>query len=72
MVMLPKHLNVTAIVLVGALLWAALDAALSQEPLLWRHKDTTFIVSRNARGIERDTRQRLDNANARRLRTVNR
>ena len=40
--------------------------------ILWRHSDMTVIVSRNTRGRERDTRQRLDNANARRLQTVNR
>ena len=55
-----------------ALLWAAIDSALSQWPLLWRHNDMTVIVSRYTRGRERDTRQRLDNANARRLQTVNR
>ena len=47
MVMLPKHLNVKAIVLDRALLWAAMDAALSQGPLLWRHNDKTVIVSWN-------------------------
>ena len=72
MVMLPKHLNVTTIVLDRVLLWAAIDAALSQEPLLWRHNDKTVIALRNMRGRERDIRQRLDNANARRLQTVNR
>ena len=72
MVMLPKHLNVTAIVLDRVLLWAAIDAALSQEPLLWRHNDKTVIALLNVRGRERDIRQRLDNANARRLQTVNR
>ena len=41
--MLPKHLNVEAIVLDRALLWAAMDAALSQGPLLWRHNDKTII-----------------------------
>ena len=72
MVMLPTHLNVTAIVLNRALLWAAIDATLSKKPLLWRHDDKTVIVSRNTRGRERNTRQRIDNANARRLQTVNR
>ena len=70
MVILPKHLNITAIVLDRTLIWAAIDAALSQEPLPRRHDDETVIVSRNTRGRERDTRQRLDNANARRLQTV--
>ena len=70
--MLPKHLNVIAIVLDRAFLWAAIDAAVSQEPPLWRHNDKNIIVSRNKRERERDTRQRLDNANARRLQTVNR
>ena len=50
----------------------AMDSPLSQGPLLWRHNDMTVIVSRNTRGRERDTQQRLDNANARRLLTVNR
>ena len=36
-------------------------------PLLWCHNDMTVIVSRNTRGRERDTQQRLDNANARRM-----
>ena len=65
--MLPKHLSVTAIVMDRALLWAATDTVLSQQPLLWRHNDKTVIVSRNTRGRERDTWQRIDNANARRL-----
>ena len=50
-----------------ALLWAAMDSSLFQGPLLWSHNDMTVIVSRDTRGRERDTRQRLDNANARRL-----
>ena len=66
------YLVIQPIVLGMALLWAAIDSALSQGPLLWRHSDMTVIVSRNTRGRERDTRQRLDNANARRLQTVNR
>ena len=45
MVMLPKQLNVKAIVLDRALLWAAVDVELSQGPLLWRHNDKTVIVS---------------------------
>ena len=66
------YMVIQPIVLVMALLWAAIDSALSQGPLLWRHNDLTVIVSRNTRGQERDTRQRIDNANARRLQTVNR
>ena len=66
------YLVIQSIVLGIALLWAAIDSALSQGPLLWRHSDMTVIVSRNTRGRERDTRQRLDNANALRLQTVNR
>ena len=53
MEMLPKYLNVKAIVLDMALLWAAMDAALSQEPLLWRHDDIAIIVSWNKRGPKR-------------------
>ena len=49
-----------------ALLRAAMDSSLSQGPLLWRHSHMTVIVSRNTPGHERDTRQHLDNANARR------
>ena len=66
------YMVVQPIVLGMALLWAAMDSSLSQGPLLWRHNDMTVIVSRNTRGRERDTQQRLDNANARRLQTVNR
>ena len=66
------YMVIQPIVLGMALLWAAIDSALSQGPLLWRHNDMNIIVSRNTRGRERDTRQRLDNANARRLQTVNR
>ena len=66
------YLVIQPIVQGVALLWAAIDSALSQGPLLWRHNDMTVIVSRNTRGRERDTRQRLDNANTRRLQTVNR
>ena len=57
MVMLPKHLNVKAIVLDKALLWAAMDSALFHEPLLWRHNDKTLIVSWNTRGPERKPRR---------------
>ena len=71
MTLLP-YMVIQPIVLGMALLWAATDSALSQGPLLWRHNDMTVIVSRNTRGRERDTRQRLNNANARRLQTVNR
>ena len=60
------------IVLSMALLWAAMDCPLSQGPLLWRHNNMTVIVLPDTRGRERDTRQRLDNANARRLQTFNR
>ena len=66
------YMVIQPIVLGMALLWAAIDSALSQGPLLWRHNDMAVIVSRNTRGRERDTRQRLDNVNARRLQTVNR
>ena len=64
------YMVIQPIVLGMALLRAAIDSALSQGPLLWRHNDMTVIVSRNTRGRERDTRQRLNNANARRLQTV--
>ena len=67
-----SYMVIQPIVLGMALLWAAIDSALSQGPLLWRHNDMTVIVSRNSRGRVRDTRQRLNNANARRLQTVNR
>ena len=66
------NMVVQPIVLGMALLWAAMDSSLSQGPLLWRHNNMTVIVSRNTRGRERDTQQSLDNANARRLQTVNR
>ena len=66
------YMVILPIILAVALLWAAMDFSLSQGPLLWRHNDMTVIVSRNTRGRERDTRQRLDNANARRLQTFNR
>ena len=66
------YMVILPIVLGVALLWAAMDSPLSQGPLLWRHNDTTVIVSPDTRGRERDTRQRLDNANARRLQTFNR
>ena len=66
------YMVIQPIVLGMVLLWAAMDSSLSQGPLLWRHNDMTVIVSRNTRGPERDTQQRLNNANARRLQTVNR
>ena len=66
------YMVIQPIVLGIVLLWAAMDSSLSQGPLVWRHNDMTVIVSRNTRGPERDTQQRLDNANARRLQTVNR
>ena len=66
------YMVILPIVLGVALLWAAMDSPLSQGPLLWRHNDMTVIVSPDTRGPERDTRQRLDNANARRLQTFNR
>ena len=66
------YMVILPIVLGVALLWAAMDSPLSQGPLLWRHNDMTVIVSPDTRGRERDTRQRLDNANARRLQTFNR
>ena len=65
------YMVIQPIVLGVALLWAAMDSALSQGPLLWHHNEMTIIVSRNTRGYERDTQQRLDNANARRLQTLN-
>ena len=64
---LPSYMVIQPIVLGMALLWAAIDSAWSQGPLLWRRSDMTVVVSRNARGRERDSRQRLDNANAPRL-----
>ena len=66
------YMVIQPIVLGMALLWTAMDSSLYQGPLLWRHNDMTVIVSRNTRGHERDTQQRPDNANARRLQTVNR
>ena len=66
------YMVIPPIVLGVALLRAAMDSPLSQGPLLWRHNDMTVIVSPDTRGRERDTRQRLDNANARRLQTFNR
>ena len=63
MVILPKHLNVKAIVLDSALLWAAIDDALSQGTLPWRHSYKTVIVSWTTYGPERDP--------PRRSRTVN-
>ena len=71
MALLP-YMVIQPIVLGIALLLAAMDSSLSQGPLLWRHNDMTVIASWNTRGRERDTRQRLDNANARRSQTVNR
>ena len=49
-----------------------METALSQGPLVWRHNDMTIIATRYARGRERDTQQRIDNANAWRLQNVNR
>ena len=66
------YMVILPIVLGVALLWAAMDSPFSQGPLLWRHNDMTVIVSPDKRGRERDTRQRLDKANARRLQTLNR
>ena len=66
------YMVILPIVLGVALLWAAMDSSLSQGPLLWRHNDMTVIVSPDTRGREWDTRQLLDNANARRLQTFNR
>ena len=43
MVMVLKHLNVKAIVLDRTLLWAYMDAALSQGPLLWLHKTRPLL-----------------------------
>ena len=67
-----SYMVIQPIVLGMSLLWAAMDSSLSQGPLLWRHNDMTVIVSRNTRGRERDIQQRLDNANARQIQTVNR
>ena len=64
MVML-QTFKVNTIVLDATLLWAALDAALSQMPLLWRHSAMAVFVSRNTRWPERDTYQRPGNANSR-------
>ena len=61
------YMVIQPIVLGMALLWAAMDSSLSQGPLLWHHYDMTVIVSWNMLGCERDTRQCLDNMNARRL-----
>ena len=66
------YMVIQPIVLGMALLCAAMNSSLSQGPLLWRRNDMNVNVSRNTRGRERDTQQRLDNANARRLQTVNR
>ena len=44
----------------------AMDAALSQRPLFWRHNVMAIIVLRKTRGPERDTYQRPGNANSRR------
>ena len=67
------YMVIQPIVLGMALLWAAMDSSLSQGPLFLHHNyDMTVIVSRNTRGRERDIQQRLDDANARRLQTVNR
>ena len=49
----------------------AMDAPLSQSPLLWRHNAMALIVPRNTRGPERDAYQRPGNANSRRSRAVN-
>ena len=57
MVMLPKHLKFKAIVRDRALLWAAMDAALSHGPLLWRRNDKTVDVSWNTREPERGPRR---------------
>ena len=54
MVMLPKYLNVKAIVLDRALLWAAMDVALCQGPLPWRHNYKTFMVSWTTHRPERE------------------
>ena len=66
MPLLPYMVIQPIAVLGMTLLWAAMDSSVSQGPLLWRH-NMTVIVSRDTRGRERDSRQRLDNANARRL-----
>ena len=63
MVILPKHFNVKAIVLDRALLWAAMDVALSQGPLPWRHNYKTVIVSWTTHGPERDPPRRSRTAN---------
>ena len=51
-----KFTCIYTIVLDTALLWAAMDAALSQGPLLWRHNNKTIIVSWNAHGPEGEPR----------------
>ena len=61
------YMVIQPVVLGMALLRAAMDASLSQGPLLWRHNDMTVSISRDTRGRERDTQHRLDNTNARRL-----
>ena len=48
---------ICTIVLDTALLWAAMDAALSQGPQLWRHNNKTIIVSWNAHGPEGEPRR---------------
>ena len=50
MVMLPRHSNVNGILLDAALLWSAMDAALSQGMLLWCHNEMAIIVSRDMFG----------------------
>ena len=57
MIMLPKHLNATAIFLDMALLGVAMDAALSLGPLLWHHHNKTVIVSWNTRRPGREPRR---------------
>ena len=66
------YMAILPIVLGVALLWAAMDSPFSQGQLLWRHNDITVIVSPVTRGRERDTRQRLGNANVWLLQTFNR
>ena len=61
------YMAIQPIVLGMALLWAAIDSLLSQGPIMWRHNDMTVIVTRHTCWRERDTQQRLNNANARRL-----
>ena len=60
------YMAIQPIVLGMALLWAAMDASLSQGPLLWRHKDrycdVTMIWPLLFHGIRADVSETPDNA----------